>query len=326
MLDLNPFEIKAEIARIFTELEGVKDFENYEVHYRNLDMQSDKTIISKLLLKEINTQSNQNLLKFLLIRYCVQDELIDKLWNIIKNNITSNQAKIFALDLLRDIDTNWSYDDCGQYLDNPDELVDSDTRKILDSAIANPEVQIDFLDFLSSLPDADKVVLLQSLGDDYSKDELANMLVPVFLSMPDTEAGKKALELLGNSKSQLAYHALNSALETADESLIPAIKKNISILKLSGIREDNTKEFYKNILKDSKPYKFCITYPDGHGNQAVIISRINKQGKVQFVAIVIDDYKGIRDCFGFNEISKFECNAIIERFYRGQRAMQNRLY
>jgi len=127
--------------------------------------------------------------------------------------------------LLRDIDANWSYDDCGQYLDNPDELVDSDTRKILDSAIANPEVQIDFLDFLSSLPDTDKVVLLQSLGDDYSKDELANMLVPVFLSMPDTEAGKKALELLGNSKSQLAYHALNSALETADEAVsieIPA--------------------------------------------------------------------------------------------------------
>ena len=51
------------------------------------------------------------------------------------------------------------------------------------------------------------------------------------------------------------------------------------------------------------------------------MSRINKQGKVQFVAIVIDDYKGVKDCFGFNEISKFECNAIIERFYRGQRAL-----
>ena len=87
------------------------------------------------------------------------------------------------------------------------------------------------------------------------------------------------------------------------------------------MREDNTIEFYKEILKDSKPYKFCITYPDGHGNQAVIVSRINKQGKIQFVAIVIDDYKGVKDCFGFNEISKFECNAIIERFYRGQRAL-----
>ena len=159
------------------------------------------------------------------------------------------------------------------------------------------------------------------MGDDYSKDELANMLVPVFLSQSNTEAGKTALEILGNSKSQLAYHALNSALDFVDETLISAVKKNLSILKLSGIREDNSIAFYKEILKDSKPYKFCITYPDGHGNQAVIVSRINKQGKVQFVAIVIDDYKGIRDCFGFNEISKFECNTIIERFYRGQRAL-----
>ena len=147
------------------------------------------------------------------------------------------------------------------------------------------------------------------------------MLVPVFLSMPDSEAGRTALDILGNSKSQLAYHALNASLETADENLIPAIIKNLSTLKLAGIREDNTIEFYKEILKDSKPYKFCITYPDGHGNQAVIVSRINKQGKVQFVAIVIDDYKGVKDCFGFNEISKFECSAIIERFYRGQRAL-----
>lgn len=320
-MQLNPFEIKAEIAGIFNELDGVKDFDNYEIHYRNLDMQEDKSIIVKLLFKEINTQKNLELLKFLLVRYCETKELIEHLWAIIKNNMTSNQAKIFALDLLRDIDTNWSYEECGQYLDNPEEFVDADTKRILNNALANPEVQIDFLDFLSSLPDSDKVVLLNSLGNDYSQDELANMVIPVFLSMPDTEAGKTALEILGNSKSQLAYHALNSALEDADENLIPSIKKNISVLKLSGIREDNTKEYYKNLLKDSKPYRFCITYPDGHGNQAVIISRINKSGKVQFVAIVIDDYKGIKDCFGFNEISKFECNTIIERFYRGQRAL-----
>ena len=318
-IQLNPFEIKAEIAKIFLELDGVKDFDNYEIHYRNLDAQEDKSVIIKLLFKEIG--KNDSLTKFLLIRYCETKNLIERLWGIIKNNLTSNQAKIFALDLLRDIDTNWSYEECGQYLDNPEEFVDADTRKILDNAIVNPEVQIDFLDFLNSLPDNDKIILLNSLGNDYSKDELANMLVPVFLSMPDTETGKTALEILGNSKSQLAYHALNSALENADDSLIPAIKKNISTLKLAGIREDNTIEFYKNILKNSKPYKFCITYPDGHGNQAVIVSRINKQGKIQFVAIVIDDYKGVKDCFGFNEISKFECNAIIERFYRWQRAL-----
>lgn len=319
---LNPFEIKAEISKIFDTLKDVKDFENYAIHFHTLDLQKDKTIIVKLLFKEINNpKHNAALLKFMLLRYCPNEVLSEHLWNLIKNSMSSNQAKIFALDLLRDIDANWSYEECGKYLDNPDELVESDTKKILDNALANPEVQIDFLDFLSSLDENDKIILLKSLGDDYDKDELANMLVPVFLSMPYSETGKTALDILGNSKSQLAYHALHSALNFVDKSLVPSIKKNLSILKLAGIREDNSLKFYKNILKDSKPYKFCITYPDGHGNQAVIISRLTKSKKVQFVAIVIDDYKGIRDCFGFNEITQFECNAIIERFYRGQRAL-----
>ena len=198
--ELNPFEIKAEIAKIFQKLDGVKDFENYEVHYRILDNQSDKSVIIKLLFKEVNnTHTNQELLRFLILRYCPSNELVEKLWNIIKNNMASNQAKIFALDLLRDIDANWTYEECDKYIDNPEELVEADTKKILDNAIINPEVQIDFLDFLSSLPDNDKVILLKSLGEDYSKDELANMLVPVFLSMPDTDAGKTALDILGSS-------------------------------------------------------------------------------------------------------------------------------
>ena len=323
--ELNPFEIKAEITKIFEELKGIKDFENYKIHYRMLDAQENKTIIIKLLLKEINNpKHNAPLLKFLLLRYCPKKDLTEALWNIIKNSMTSNQAKIFALDLLRDIDSNWSYEECEQYLDNPEELVEADTKQILDNALADPEVQIDFLDFLSSLSDEDKVTLLQSLGNDYSKDELANMLVPVFLSMSDKPVGKAALNILGNSKSQLAYHALNSALDFVDEKLISTIKKNLSILKLAGIREDNSHKFYKNLLKGSKPYKFCITYPDGHGNQAIIVSRITQESKVQFVAIVTDDYHGIKDCFGFNNITKFECNAIIERFYRGQRAIDLR--
>ena len=321
-IELNPFEIKAEIVNLFEELKGVKNFEDYEVHYRLLDSQSDKKIICKLLFKEINnSDSDKNLLKFLLLRYCTAKELSEKLWSIIKNSMTSNQAKIFALDLLRDIDSNWSYDECEQYLDNPDELVDADTKRILDNAIADPEVQIDFLDFLASLSDDDKITLLKSLGNDYSKDELANMLVPVFMSMSDTEVGKVALDILGNSKSQLAYHALNSSLDFVDEKLVPAVKRNLSILKIAGIREDNSLEFYKKLLKNSKPYKFCITYPDGHGNQAIIVSRTTSGGNMQFVAIVIDDYHGIKDCFGFNNITRFECNTIIERFYRGQRAL-----
>lgn len=321
-MQLNPFEVKAEITRVLNELRTVTDFDNYAAHYHLLDMQEDKNIIVKLLFREINSVENKGIVRFLLLRYSPKKELVEHLWSIIKNNLASNTAKIFALDLLRDIDTDWTYEECDKYLDNPDELVDSDTKKILDNAIINPEVQIDFLDFLNSLPDDDKVVLLNSLSNDYSKDELANILIPVFMSSPYSQIGKTALDILGNSKSQLAYHALNYALDTLDEKIQPQLKKNISTLKLAGIREDNSKEFYKNLLKTSKPYKCCITYPDGQGNQAVIFTRQKESGRIQFVAIVINDYKGIRDCFGFNDISLFESNTIIDRFYQGQSVVE----
>ncbi|MFI3300819.1 MAG: hypothetical protein R3Y28_05295 [Candidatus Gastranaerophilales bacterium] len=320
IVQLNPFEVKAEIAKLSQTLSGVKDLENYQIHLKTLDNQDDKEIITKILLKEIpRIQNNGDLIKFLLKRYSNEDLLVEYLWNLVKNQMTSNQTKIFALDLLRESDANWSYETCEEYLDNPNDFVNEDTRKILDSAILNPEVQIDFLDFLRSIAKEDKLILLRSLAQDYSNEELANILIPVFLSQSDSEIGLEALKILGNSKSQLAFHSLNSALEIVPSNLHQAVKKSLSTLKLAGIREDNALEFYKDILKNTTPYKACITYPDGQGNIAFIFSRINKVGKVQFAAIVADDYHGIRDCFGFNDISQFECNTIIEKFYKNEK-------
>ena len=318
---LNPFEIKAEVLSI---IEDCKDETNPIIlneRVSRLDAQSDTQSIEKILFKELlhaNT-SKEKIIRFLLQRYVPKDRLINQLWNILKNNMTSSEVKIIVLSYLRELETNWKYEDYSEFTKDID-VVDNDTKKLLETAIINPEVQIDFLDFLVSVDSKDRILLIKSLGEDYTDDALANILIPVFLSAPDSEIGKEALNLLGTTKSQLAYHALCSAYENVSESLKPIVKKNINLLKLSGMREDNTQEFYKKLLSDSTPYRCCATYPDGLGNQAIIFSRKNKKtNKVQFVAIVINDYTGIRDCFGFNEISEFECDKIIERFYKDEK-------
>ena len=319
---LNPFEIKAEITKIISKLCDVSDFESYALHYRLLDAQTDKNIIVKLLFKELPNikHEHEGIVKFLLVRYAPHDVLVGHLWSLIKNNMTSNELKIFALDFLRDLDTDWTYEECDEYF-NTDELVDKDTQKLLNKAVVNPEVQIDFLDFIQALSKDDKITLLQSLDKDYSGDELANILIPVFLSQPDSEVGKEALNILGHSRSLLAFHALQTSVDFVNDEIRPLVKKNLSVLKISGIREDNSFEYYKKLLK-SKPYRLSLTYPDGQGNQAMIFSRINDCYKVQFVAVVINDYYGIKDCFGFNELSKFECDTIIDRFYRDEKSLE----
>ena len=319
--ELNPFEIKAEILRI------ISKYSQYYGEYSTAEFaaldNSSRNIIAKILFKELLNMKagSENIVKILLERYVDKDELINQLWAILKNNFATVEAKIIVLNFLRDLETDWKYEDYDGYLDNADDIIDADTKQLLDKAIVNPEVQIDFLDFLSAVNEKDKIILIKSLAEDYEKDALANILIPVFLSNPNSETGREALSILGNSKSQLAYHALNTAYEYVDDNMKPLIKKNLSILKLSGIREDNSKEFYKNLLSDSKPYRCCVTYPDGHGNQALIFSRTNEHKRVQFFAVVTNDYRGIRDCFGFNDISQFECDKIIERFYKDEESL-----
>lgn len=316
---LNPFEIKAELNSLSEKLKGVQDFSLHSIHFALLDNQEDKTFIVKMLLREIvNVKANAPLVKFLLIRYAEKNFLTEKLWEIIKNPIVQNLSKIIALDILRDITSEWSYDECENFLDMPQELIDEDTKRLLTNAVINPEVQIDFLDFLSSLNEDDKLSLVQSLADDYSGDELANILIPVFISQPDTNVGQKALDLLGESRSKLAYSALTSGDVLISDS--SKVKKAISTLKLAGCALES-ENFYKKLLSNSKPYKIYTALPDGEGNQALIFSRIKDDSKVQFVAVVLNDYFGIRECFGFNEISKFECDTIITKFFSNEESL-----
>jgi hypothetical protein len=103
-----------------------------------------------------------------------------------------------------------------------------------------------------------------------------------------------------------------------DEETLAKLNKALSALKLSGIRVDNTVEFYKEILKESKPYKCYVSFPDGHGNLALIFSRIRQNKSLQFLAVVINPHYGILDAFGFNSMTERDFYKIVDKFYNYQ--------
>lgn len=320
---LNKLQIKAEILTVISKLQTNLEAANVDELLKTLIAQEDKKVILDVLIKELIKTNEQKsiLICFLLLKLCDKNELENSLWDVLKNSSVSDIVKTIVLNLLKDMGNKINYEKFSEYFENPDEVIDADTQRLLSVAIVNPEAQIDFLDFLKSLSDEDKELLVQSLGDDYSSDDLANILNPLFLYNPTSKLGRISIEILGNTKSQLALHALIESLDfVTDEETISLIKKSISSLKIAGVREDNAIEFYKSVLS-SKPYKSFTSYPDGHGNQALIFSRIreNEDGSesIQFVAVVINDCWGIVDCFGFNSISESEFIRIVEKFYNG---------
>lgn len=315
---MNKIQIKAEILATLTALSSAAKPDSALIN--DLRKIEDKKTVMSILIRELITAPEQKamLICWLLTELIDKDMLSDELWNVIKAPEYNDHVKMVAFNMLKDLGNKVDYDVISGYFEQFNELINEETKQLLETAIMNPEAQIDFMDFLHALSDNDKIALIKSLEEDYDYDSLANILIPVFLYYMDNEVGFVALEILGRTKSQLAYHALENAKGFAPQALHSRINKALSELKMSGVRVDKTDEFYANILKESKPYKTYVSFPDGHGNMAIIFSRKRENASLQFLAIVVNPRYGILDAFGFHSMTEQDFYRIVDKFYNYQ--------
>lgn len=315
---MNKLQIKAEILATIRAVASTKSPSPSLL--TDLKQIKDKNIVFEVLIKELSNADDQKsmIICWLLIELFEKEILNESLWDIIKSPEYNDHIKMICFNMLKDLGNKIDYDVISGYFEKFNELINQETKEMLDSAIMNPETQIDFMDFLNVLSESDKTLLLKSLEEDYTGDALANILIPVFTTYLNTAIGDCVLSILASSKSQLALHYLANIKKYASEEQIQKINKAISELKLSGIRVDNTEEFYKNILKETIPYKSYASFPDGHGNIALIFSRQRTNKTLQFWAIVINPNYGILDSFGFNSMTEQDFYKIVDKFYNYQ--------
>ena len=315
---MNKLQIKAEILATIRVLSSSE--EPNPLLLEDLKKIEDKKAVTDILIRELTTSDEQKtlIICWLLTELIDKDKLNDELWNVIKSPDYSDHVKMIAFNMLKDLGNKIDYDVISGYFEKFNELINKETKELLDTAIMNPEAQIDFMDFLSALSDEDKILLIKSLEEDYANDALANIVIPVYIYYMDTKVGDAALEILGKTRSQLAFHALEGIKRHVGEEASAKINRALSALKLSGIRVDNTVDFYKEILKESKPYRCYASFPDGHGNIAVIFSRKRGNGTLQFLAVVLSPKYGVLDAFGFNSITAQDFMRVVDKFYNYQ--------
>ena len=159
---LNPFELKSAVTSLLNKINSVSDLQNCLADFEMLDSQEDKKLISKVLFKELTNadESKIPIICFMLEHFVPKEELINKLWETLKNQSLQTEVKITILNLLRELDADWTYESCEEYLDDANELLDANTKQLLNSAVINPEIQIDFMDFLASIRVQDKITLM----------------------------------------------------------------------------------------------------------------------------------------------------------------------
>lgn len=277
-----------------------------------------KIIMAEFFKEEVELK--QNIIAYILNEVFSIDELKDNLWAILKSRNYNDEIQNKILNLIKSLGEVVSYDEYVKYFNDPEKIIDSDTEKLLDNALFNPESQIDFIDFISTLSNNDWKLMINSLSEDFNGDNFANILVPLlYVNLQNEEKLNHIINTIGKTSSSLALKPLEDVTKFClFESSIKLAKKNINILKLKGKNQKQTDAFYSNILKNSEFHEAYTSYPDGHGNQCIIFTRKANDNTIQYFSAVVRDLKEIVDCFGFYELSINEYNNIIQRFANAQ--------
>ena len=245
---MNKLQIKAEILATIRAVASAKN--PTPSLLTDLKQIETKDVVFEILIRELtNSDDHKSMIVcWLLVELIEKDILNEKLWDVIKSPDYNDHTKMICFNMLKDLGNQIDYEVISGYFEKFNELINQETKEMLDSAIMNPETQIDFMDFLSVLHDNDKSLLLKSLEDDYTGDALANILIPVFVTYIDTPLSDNVLSILARCKSQLALHFLENVKKYTNAEMQQKINKALSEIKLSGIRVDNAEEFYKNYV------------------------------------------------------------------------------
>ncbi len=323
MTALSKLQIRAKVLSVIAEIKTIENYnrENLNLFTETLEEIDDKQALFDIFIKEyIKMEEKSYTFSACLLKNLVPvDYINDKALESLKSTTLSDDAKYKLVQLLRIVGGSCNYNDLPAYFENPEEILDMETKKLLENAIFNPEAMLDFLDFISAVSKRDRSLLLNSLKQDYRGDELANIVYPILYSNFEDDFILEAIDLLGESKSSLALNPFEYLINTSNnEEIVNACKTGLKKLRLAGATAEKAEAYFRNIIKDSKPAEFFTTIPDGNGNQALLTSRLNKTGSYSLAAIVINDTLGVIDCFGFYNISENEIVKVIEKFYKSE--------
>ena len=210
---LNKLQIRAKMLPVLSELKADSRL-SFEVfmektqEFREID---DFKTMFEILCKEMSKQNEDkytDILRAVCIAFIPREQFEEMAMKVLESPTEPDILKYQLIQIFKTVGKDINYEDFFEYLNDAEAIINYDTEKLLEHAVVNPETQIDFLDFLAALQTDDKGLLINSLAEDYTGNNLANILSPILYADYPQDVLLKTIDILGETKSPLAIDAL----------------------------------------------------------------------------------------------------------------------
>ena len=322
MTSLSKIQIRAQVLQAVLKFKSAKILSDKDVEncIKTLGEIEDREFVLGLLLKEISGANNIYDNVLVLIMFALSDaQLLSKCtFELLCDNNVPDAKKLFLINLLREQGQNVDYDFIQAHISNPDEVIDTETKKFLEEAKVSPETQIDFFDFYFAVSPDDRNMLVNSIAEDYKSESLANILAPFAYFYPDVYINEEIIRALFESKSYFALAPLKwCAKNCPDKKLAKSADKAYKKMIMNGFDDKiENREIYSQLLSKSIPFGFWYSCADGNLNVSCVFARKKDDGFVQAFFTVFNLRRGPISAFGFDEITDEDFKIILLRFFK----------
>ncbi len=284
----------------------------------------DVKILSKIILKEFKGNGSEyDYFLSLILTQIAPKEAESKIFEAIMSDNETDSRKIHFINLLKEINKNADYGALLESIKNPNEIEESEMEKFANDFILDINHQIDFMDFYFASNLSDKMELVNNLTENSSGDEAASILSLISYTN-DEDSMNFIIEMLGKTRSYLAIFPLEYIVENSkNNKYVLSAKKALNELKISGLRKKiSQSDLYKEILSNSRPLSAWVTNVDGASNFVLVYSRERQDLTISFFSVIVNLKYGVAECFGFENLERFEFRDIAKNIYNDDKIYQ----
>lgn len=303
----NVFSVRKKINKIIDKLSGQNiSIEDAEKLVEDLGEFETKHI-SDILLKRMLNSDEEFFVATFIIKQLALIEIVPDILNIIFEKSFPDEKKAVLISILDEIGAEIDHIDFNPAFEDVDKM----GKKAIDNLL--DEIDSDFLsieravDWLYEVPQDIRFSFIDSVCK--SENKKAFSFLQKFLTIDDKEL---VIHIINNLSKMNASEALTTIKEAlpyiSDEEIISAAERALRKLSFKGVTEEDVE---KKPHKFGQIYKILVTNIDGVGSQSLWIARYDKK-KLDCMFILMNEKKGIKDCFG-NKMTKKQFNNMIEQ-------------
>ena len=146
MATLSKLQIRAKVLSLISEIKTLQSYDNDLLtrFVNELQEIDDRNTLFDVFIKEfIKMSETEYMFCSCILKALVSvDYMQEKVFEMLKSNVYSDDTKYKLVQLLRTVGSNSAFDAIPQYFDNPEEFLDMETQKLLETAVANPEAML----------------------------------------------------------------------------------------------------------------------------------------------------------------------------------------